>query len=332
MNNPYGLTLLMRRALYRSGVMKAEKVEVPVISVGNLTVGGTGKTPITKLVVQHIRDKLAKRVAIVMRGYRRLTKGLLVVSDGVTNFADVAASGDEAQLYTQELADVIVICDEERVRGARKAIELGAEVVVLDDGYQHLAIHRDLNILLIAANEPEGAVIPLGRFRESSSAAQDADVILITGSHRDNFSKAEGIIASLTLKENVLMVRAEMRPSSLLTLEEKELPLDYLRGKKVCAVSAIAKPGRFHESLVELGAEVIPFVLPDHNSYDEHIAASVFEAATNASCDCIVQTTKDIVKSAPFFRASSKPTYVLEVEYVLSNETRFFEHIRNILR
>lgn len=329
--NPYGLMMTMRRTLYRSGIMKAVKVNAPVISVGNLTVGGTGKTPITKLVVQYLRDQRGKQVGIVMRGYKRETRGHIVVSDGVTNFADTRASGDEAQLYVQELADVIVICDEERARGARKAVDLGAEVIVLDDGYQHLALHRNLNILLIAANEPQGALIPLGRFRESTGAARDADVILITGSQRDDFAKAEAAIASYPLKENVLVTPAEMRMKSLTTLDEKELPLESLRGKKALAVSAIAKPERFHESLSELGATVVPYILPDHSAFDTTIAMDIFDKAAKASCDYIVQTTKDAVKSAPFFRASPLPAYVLEIEYVIADESRFFERIRNSL-
>lgn len=330
-SNPYGLAMMMRRSLYRSGVMKAAKVSVPVISVGNLTVGGTGKTPITKFVVQFLRDHCNKRVAIVMRGYRRKSKGLLVVSDGVSTFVDTDTSGDEAQLYAQELADVIVVCDEERVRGAKAAIELGAEVIVLDDGYQHLPIHRDINILLIAANEPTGSIIPVGRFRETSSAAFDADVILVTGAPGDDFDRAERVIAGYPLKPDVLVTRAILHAASLVTMDGREIERDELQGKKVLAVSAIARPERFHASLTALGAEVVPFVLPDHNQYDERICADILTVASKNACDVIVQTSKDAVKSAPFLRASQVPILILYIEYSIENEARLFERIRAIL-
>ncbi len=331
-SNPYGLAMMMRRSLYRSGVMKAAKVPAPVISVGNLTVGGTGKTPITKFIVQFLRDHCNKRVAIVMRGYKRKSKGLLVVSDGVSTFADTDASGDEAQLYAQELADVIVVCDEERVRGAKAAIELGAEVIVLDDGYQHLAIHRDMNILLIAANEPEGAVLPIGRFRESPGANRDADVILLSGAPGDDFDRAERVIAGYPFKADVLITRAILHASSLVTMDGREIEPSELKGKNVLAVSAIARPERFHASLKALGAEVVPFVLPDHNEYDERICADILAAASKAGCDFIVQTSKDAVKSAPFLRASSVQTLTLYIEYSIENESRLFERIRSILQ
>jgi tetraacyldisaccharide 4'-kinase len=329
--NPYGLAMQMRRALYRSGVIKATKVSVPVISVGNLTVGGTGKTPITKLVVQFFRDQCNKQVAIVMRGYKRSTKGLLVVSDGVTTFADTNASGDEAQLYAQELANVIVICDEDRTRGAQKAIELGASIIVLDDGYQHIAIARDINILLIAANEPKGPLIPVGRFRETSAASQDADIILITGSENDDYAEAESKIATFPLKPNVIIRRAIQHAVSLTTLDNKEIELSLLKGKKVLAVSAIAKPERFHASVEAAGAEVLPFVLPDHSPYDDRICADILAMAVKTSCDFIVQTSKDAVKSAPFLRASSIAALILRIEYKIAEESRLFDRLRSIL-
>jgi tetraacyldisaccharide 4'-kinase len=329
--NPYAISMAMRRTLYRSGILKSAKVDVPVISVGNLTVGGTGKTPITKLVVRFLRDECGKRVAIVMRGYKRATKGLLVVSDGVTTFADATASGDEAQLYAEELADVIVVCDEERVRGAHKAIELGAQVIVLDDGYQHLAIHRDLNILLLSAREPSGAMIPLGRFREAGRAAQDADVILITGSPEDDFANSESVVSRFPLKPFILVSRALLHPTSLNLLDDGQVILEELRGKRVLALSSIAVPERFHRSLESLGADVIPFVLPDHSTYDERIATDVITAAGKASCQWIVQTSKDAVKSTPFFRQSLLPVATLNIDYEIHNIAKFFDLIRAVL-
>jgi tetraacyldisaccharide 4'-kinase len=331
-SNPYGLAMLMRRSMYRSGLLKPTKVSAPVISVGNLTVGGTGKTPITKLVVQFLRDQCQKQVAIVMRGYKRTTKGLLVVSDGVNTFADPGASGDEAQLYAQELTDVIVVCDEDRVRGAQKAIELGADVIVLDDGFQHLAIHRDVNILLIAANEPEGALIPIGRFRETSAAGRDADILLITGSADDDFTAAQIQVAKFPLQPHALLTHAVLHPTSLVTMDDKVEELSTLQGKTVLAVSAIARPERFHDSLQKIGARVTPFVLPDHGIFDERVCADIIAMAERISAHFIIQTTKDAVKSAPYLRGSSIPVYTLEIEYRIADEVRFWDKLRSVIR
>ena len=184
--NPYSYAMKLRRLLYRKGILKSERVSVPVISIGNLSMGGTGKTPITLALARYCIETLNRKTAIVLRGYKRKSSGFLIVSNGKEILEDVTKSGDEAQLYAQELPEAIVICDEDRVRAARNAVKLGAEVILLDDGFQHLRLKRDLNILLINSDEGIPPVVPFGKGRETASALNNADFILVTNSNENS--------------------------------------------------------------------------------------------------------------------------------------------------
>jgi tetraacyldisaccharide 4'-kinase len=133
--NPYAVAMAVRRRLYESGQLNAHKLGIPVISIGNLTMGGTGKTPTAMLLTRYISEQHRKKVAIVLRGYKRESSGYQLVSEGNGPLLDVRQSGDEAYLLAEELLGSIVVVDENRVRGAEAAKKLGAEVILLDDGF-----------------------------------------------------------------------------------------------------------------------------------------------------------------------------------------------------
>jgi tetraacyldisaccharide 4'-kinase len=245
--------------------------------------GGTGKTPVTLTLAKYCIQVLGKRTTIVLRGYKRKSSGYLLVKNGKNIVADVEQSGDEAQIYAQELSDIIVICDEDRVHGASNAVDLGAEIILLDDGFQHLRIKRDLNILLINAEEGIPAVFPFGKGREPDSAMRDADILIDTNASQNNIAK----------------VKTETRISDIFLYKSNRseaVTTEYLKGKRILALSGIANPKRFYDLLNRFVMSILPFPLADHAEYDSSLLSRIVEKAKSENCDLIATTTKDAVK------------------------------------
>lgn len=335
--NPYAVAMAVRRRLYESGQLNAHHVGIPVISIGNLTMGGTGKTPTTMLITRHIADYYHKKVAIVLRGYKRESSGYHLVSEGNGPLLDVKQSGDEAYLLAEELLGTMVIVDENRVRGAEEAKKLGAEVILLDDGYQHMSIHRDLNLLVVNVERPLRAVLPFGSSREDRDAARNADFLLLTGATDEEqsnaiareLSAAKGVNIPFARVRSVAMGLASMDPA-IRDLQD----LSQLNGKHVLAISSIANPDRFVSLLTQHGANVELEDLGDHAAYDFERMLRLLNRAERLKVDMIVTTAKDAVKSREFFfRSDSKiPAVVLSHGFeFLSGERAFYELIDGLL-
>src|SRR5436190_340607 len=243
--NPYAYAMRIRRRMYERGTRQSSHPGIPVVSVGNLAVGGTGKSPMVLKVAKHLIAS-GKNVAIVSRGYGREQKGFMLVRDGSQILAKVEATGDEAQMLAEDLAGAIVIVDEDRAHGAKEAKRLGAQIILLDDGFQHLRLQRDLNILLIDAERPLSTVLPFGRFREPFSAARAADAIVFTNAGnklrvRDHWERLKPYC-----KESVVVAAAVATPRRLEQIATQAVhSLETLRGERVMAVSSIAAPKRF---------------------------------------------------------------------------------------
>lgn len=319
--NPYAWVMTLRRILYHKRSLPSTKVSVPVVSIGNITTGGSGKSPVTKLVAEYLRDSLGKKPAIVMRGYKRKSKGFLLVSDGRQILADINASGDEAQSFARELGGVIVVCDEDRVRGAKKAIANGADVVLLDDGFQHMAVNRDLNILLIDKHSHQH-VIPFGKNREDITSSSDGDIIIRTDENE----------LPIPHKKDALIVQAKLTASHITFFDSSKRSPDYLKGKRVLALSSIANPERFHDLISSFDADIVPYVLEDHAEYTATIIADVLHRAKSDDCDLIITTTKDIVKAKSHFENAEADIMVgvLHISYTLSHEAEFWNRIESL--
>ena len=325
--NPYAALMRLRRAAYHAGVLHSEHPGIPVISVGNLTMGGSGKTPLTIALGKYLHAK-GKRVAVVSRGYGRASEGFVLVQDGTQLLADVAKSGDEAQLIAMTLPNAIVIVDEDRVHGAKQAKHLGAEIVLLDDGYQHMRIRRDLNILVVDSSRTLGEVIPFGMLREPPSAAADADVVVYTNAAHS--SGAAERILSRYLRPGIPIARVATRAETLLPLvSAADRTLSSLKNARVLAVSSIAAPERFYQVLREAGAIVTPHTLRDHAAYDRTQIERIKRHAASSAAELIVTTAKDGVKSASFFAQDwdGPPVYILPITLEFMEGERPFYHL-----
>jgi len=309
-----------RRAMYDAGLRRPRRVPAEVVSIGNITAGGTGKTPAT---IHFAREysQAGRRVVVLSRGYGRMNTadGPLVVSDGGNLLLSAAEAGDEPRLIAEKVPGVPVVVCGKRVRGAEFAIErFGAEVIVLDDGFQHIAIARDNDIVVIDCMLPFGFghLLPRGLLREPLTALRRATRFLLT---RADLCEHGGIIEKLNeINPAADVLKSRHRPVRLITLgRDAELSCDALSGKKVLALSSIGNPEAFEETLRRLGArEVRPLRFRDHHWYDEGDIVRIKEAADRCGADHVVSTEKDGVRLA-LAPDAPKDTLLLEVELEL---------------
>ena len=293
---------------YKLGISGKEKLNCYVISLGNITVGGTGKTPTAQRLARDIRD-LGYRVVILNRGYRAKWHGEVgVVSDGKNLHMTAAEAGDEAYMLAKHLPNVPVLIGAERAITGRYAIEnFGAEVAILDDGYQHWHLERDMDILLVDAVNVfgNGHLLPRGTLRESMSHISRADVCLITKIDQAETGAGEYIRETVhKYNENAKIVESIHQPRCFIpigdwyvNLAQEGISVEEIAGKKVMAVSAIGNPASFERTLKDLGAEIIESLrYPDHHEYTMKEMQDVLQQAEALGAETIVMTEKDAVK------------------------------------
>lgn len=270
----YGAAVLARRALYALGVLRRKKLGAKVVCIGNLTAGGTGKTPAVLLAAHTLRQR-GHNVAVLSRGYGRKGrgKGVAVLLDGRP--ADWRICGDEPWMMHQSLAGqgVPVLVSSDRAKAGELAVDMyDSDVIILDDGFQHLRLHRDLDVVLVNARDPFGGgyLLPLGDLREPVSALRRAHMVLITHSDRVEAPELAALRERIeAVRPGVPVLESAHRPDHLLDVRtEKKLPLSHLKGKEVSALSGLGDPLSFEGSLEELGAVLAQtWRYQDHHAY-----------------------------------------------------------------
>ncbi|WP_311650435.1 tetraacyldisaccharide 4'-kinase [Selenomonas artemidis] len=336
----------LKLTMYRWGWAKKERLGCYVISLGNVTVGGTGKTPTAQHLAREISD-MGYRVAILNRGYRAKWRGEVgIVSDGRTLKMDAETAGDEAFMLAKHLPNVPVLIGAQRAVTGRYAIEhFGAEVAILDDGYQHWQLERDMDILLVDAVNVfgNGYLLPRGTLREPLSHIDRADVCLMTKVDQ----AAPGAIAHIwetfrSYNQDGLVLESIHQPRQFVRLSDwyediaaGGVPVTEMEGKKVLAVSAIGNPASFEQTLADLGIEMVESMrYPDHHDYGERDMAEVLYRAETLGVEAIVITEKDAVKvPGDVVRAKWRiPMYVISVEVTLQKgrEEFFYELKRQL--
>ncbi|HEX5868934.1 MAG TPA: tetraacyldisaccharide 4'-kinase [Longimicrobium sp.] len=284
----YGAITGARNGAYDRGWLRAERVPVPVISIGNITVGGAGKTPFAAWIARRLRE-WGRRPAIALRGYGE----------------------DEILLHRELNPDVPVFRGKRRVEAAREAVAAGCDAVVLDDAFQHRALARDLDVVLLPVESwtPRPRLVPRGPWREGPHALGRADVIVLTRKSADAARAAEVEAEVARMHPRKPIIRCALLPSRLVPLHGGDaLEIGALAGRKVLAVAALAVPEPFIEHLFEAGAEVDASTYPDHHPFDQDDAENLVEWAGGRM---MVMTHKDAVKLRPLLPASAR-AYVLE--------------------
>jgi tetraacyldisaccharide 4'-kinase len=281
---PYALAVRWRNRQYDNGSRAIERVGAPVISVGNLTLGGTGKTPMVEWLCRWLRTR-GLRVTIVSRGYK--------AADGATN--------DEALELEQKLPDVPHVQNADRVAAARMAVEeFEAQVIVLDDAFQHRRIARDLDIVLLDALAPFGFehVFPRGTLREPLAALARADGVVLTRADMATPDERAAIAARVKkLSSRAWWAEGVHQPLALRSASGDENSLDTLRGQRVAAFCGIGNPAGFRHTLASCGYDVSLFrEFADHHAYSRGDVESLAAWAKQAPVEAVLCTHKDLVK------------------------------------
>ena len=343
----YTASVQLRNILYTRGVFKARRLPCRVISVGNIVVGGTGKTPAVIVIAEHLQRE-GMRVAILLRGYKRCVREkVTIVSDGEKVCASPIESGDEADMMAKHLSGVPIIVGKCRYLTGQVALErFKVDVLLLDDGFQHRQLARDVDILTIPATHPFGSpkkLLPAGTLREPPTALRRADLILLTHADTPNISAhAKKVVKGLA--PNAPVLESIYRPTHLYPLaissqqsaismkpslpteteirDPKAIPTDIkeLKGKRVLAVCGIGNPDAFAATLMRCSvASVELLAFPDHHVYTEADKQRIDTAFQAAAADLIVTTQKDEQKLARFVDNWKLPIVVLAVALVITD-------------
>jgi tetraacyldisaccharide 4'-kinase len=306
-----------------------------VVSVGNLTIGGTGKTPVVELAVRALTD-LGARPAVVSRGYGRRSRGIQVVADGRGLRLGVAESGDEPFLLARRLPGVPVVVGADRhAAGELARSALGASVVVLDDGFQQRSLEKDLEIVLARASEPwgNGRLFPAGPLREPLGALARADLVIVSGGARP------GDVAQVRDEvwrhaPGVPVLAGSYEPAGCWTADGlRSEPPGTLAGRRLVGFAGIAWPEGFRRTLEAVGVELAGFEsLPDHVWYGSRGVAGLAARAAAAGAEGLVTTEKDWVRLGTSL-ALPLPLWVLGVRFVLaSGEDTFRDLLGRLVR
>ena len=294
----YGAAVSARLAAYRRGLLPVRRAGRPVLSVGNVAAGGTGKTPFVRWLASELVER-GLTPSILTRGYRRRSRGTVVVSDGAGALATVDASGDEAAVLARALPSVPVVADARRDRGARRAEELksGLSLHLLDDGFSHVALERDLDVVLLDATTPDagGALLPAGRLREPLASLARADLLVVTKAEQADPSRARELAARYA--PGVPVYQAKTRVLGIRDAEGRSVAAADLPGATLVAVAGLARPEAFFATLAKL--KIVPaaaLAFADHDAYGPAALGRIEKAAEASGATAVVTTEKDAVK------------------------------------
>ncbi len=306
----YGAAMKIRAASYARNCLSRRRSPLPVVSVGNLVLGGSGKTPIVAWLARALQRE-GFRPAIVSRGYGRQTppQQLVIVSDGQRQRASADEGGDEPVMLARALPGVpVVVCSERWQACETLAHEQWADVVILDDGFQHLALHRDVDLVLVDGRILTERLFPAGALREPLTALRRAHALLAP-SHETARQELKDALARIHPNAPLYGFRSSLVALELLN-EQRTAPVEFLRAKKVLAFAGIARPERFFDALRALGTEVIARALPDHVTYSAELFEELQREARAAGAEALVTTAKDAVKLHESACAAAMPLVV----------------------
>jgi tetraacyldisaccharide 4'-kinase len=313
----YFLAVQTRNWLYSRQWLPSKPLEVPVISIGNLTVGGTGKTPACLWLVQELEERGLK-VGILSRGYKGTTARPLIVpraAEGAPAGATVKEAGDEPAMMARIYGKTVCVAKQRYEAGRALLLQQKLDLLLLDDGYQHRKLKRDLDLLVLGADH-SGWLLPAGPFREPLSCLARADFYLVTGAEKE-------WLARLSREGRGTYFVGSLEAKCLIAVESghiKEYPLSLLDHRKIVTVSGIAGVARFYNMIFDWGGEIVHTLeFPDHHLYDLRDWRRIGRAARNA--DLIITTEKDILKLAGFPVATDR-LFALRVALVVENGGR----------
>ena len=345
----YSWIMQLRLFLYNTGIIRHYSLGCQVVSVGNITVGGTGKTPVVEIFARRLQQE-GRKVAILSRGYKKEEPPLLrriinnltfyerrseprVVSDGRELLLNSSMSGDEPYMLASNLPNVAVLVDKNRVKSGRYAIEqLGCDTLILDDGFQYLKLKHRLEITLVDSTNPFGNehVLPRGILRESIKNLKRANVIFLTKSNGGRKQELIERINEYCPGAEIIECRHCARHLNNVYMRDKK-ELTFLAGLKVTALSGIASPGGFENELEKHGAVIKSrYRFADHYRYSQQDIIDIINQSNKEGVDAIITTEKDAVRF-PRLERIDVPIYFLRVDIeLLSGHEDFDDCISRI--
>lgn len=325
----YGAAVAARLELYRRGILRVARAGRPVVSVGNLAVGGTGKTPFVRWLAGELLQR-GQRPAILTRGYGRKSRGPVLVSNGAGEVASVEDAGDEAALLSQALPRVPILADARRSRGAAivEARFPDVGVHILDDGFSHVGLARDVDVVLLDATDPDagGALLPAGLLREPMASLARADVIVVTKTEQADPERAHAL--SRRYAPGVPIYHAETSVVGIENQHGEPVAPRNLPPRTLVAVAGIARPEAFWSTVEALGIEPVErLAFLDHEPYGAFTQGRILKVAEETGATAVLTTEKDSVKlvgrlSLPVFRVGIAMR-VLETSFVRDLIARF---------
>ncbi|MDX9703213.1 MAG: tetraacyldisaccharide 4'-kinase [Candidatus Auribacterota bacterium] len=348
----FGWLVQVRLKLYKSGIFRTKSLGCRIVSIGNITVGGTGKTPAVELFARELQ-KEGRKVAVISRGYRsssrfrikRFVKKLLllipkdkqikVVSDGKKIYLNSYLGGDEPYMLAKNLPGVVVAVDKDRIKAGQYVIEkYGVDTIVLDDGFQYLSLNPRYDVVLIDSTNPfgNGHLLPRGILRESLDNLSRANLFMLTKVQPgQDLSLIKATIRQYNFKADFIECRH--RAVSFVSIENgMEKPLSFIKNKRVGVVSAIADPAGFEKRVEELGGQVVGTCrFQDHHRFSVKELREIVEDFSSKDITVLISTEKDAVRFPKLSQNKSIQMYYLRVEMeILSGEEDFKNCISNL--
>ena len=335
----YGFGLQTKLWMIKTGVLPSRKLDCCVISIGNITVGGTGKTPTAQRVAMMIKN-MGYRVAILNRGYHsHWGKPIGVVSDGEKIYMTSYEAGDEAYLMAKMMPGIPVVIGRRRdVTGSYAVENLHAEVIIMDDGFQHWQLKRDMDIVLVDTQNlfGNGVMLPGGVMREPLSHLDRADIFLFTRSDRSSQLIRESLADSIRRYNKKAPIVESIHHAKEFVeitdwykgIQQNPLPLEELKGKKVIVFSAIGNPLSFEQNVSGCGLDIVEAIrYPDHHDYDTMEMQYIDERARELKADALITTGKDAVKIPAEFIYHNReiPLYVMNMDIMITRNEEAFD-------
>lgn len=327
----YSLGLKLFLLPYRLGIRAQAHLPAPVISIGNLSVGGTGKTPMTQLICEMLQDHGLKP-CVLSRGYRgEHEHDCAVVSDGRKVELTAIQAGDEAHLLANTLQGIPVLVGKDRRESGALGMErFHPDIFVLDDGMQFYQLHRDLDIALVNATRPfeNGWTFPRGLLREPPSHIRRAQIIVVTNSEKAPEEELHRLQVKLKrLAPRSMVYSARYEPDRLISLDRKsELTPDWLEGRRVATFCALGNPSGFEDQIERAGAHIeYSLRLGDHQTATMADINTLIDGAQRCGAEAIIVSEKDAVKLPPLGRPI--PFFALIVRQKLSDPARFLSRL-----
>lgn len=320
----YGLVVKLVSFIYG---IKPYRLDCKVISVGNITLGGTGKTPFVEMLTKYLSEE-GHKVAVLIRGYKRKIANYNFEIPSYLNM------GDEAYLLSKNLTKIPVLVGRDRIKNAKIAKEkFDIDTIILDDGFQHWKLFRDLDIVLVDAKNPfgNGYLIPRGILREPLSSLRRTEIVVLTKT--DSKEDVSLILEKIRkISPQAKIFKAEYQPQEFIDISKNRYPLSFIKGKEICFVCGIADPDSFESTLNDLGVKVIlKFVFFDHYEYKETDIKKIIDSCIKNNVKIIVTTEKDYVRLEGFSERLRSYLFVLRSQMkITEDEEGFFGRVDSL--